>query len=387
MSLIGLDLNGSRVRAVGGPGEVQPRALNLDGKNADLPMALSLENRRPEVGPAGLALCRRLPHLTCTNFLAELGERRQWGSGRKQIDSGKALTLVFDHIRSACRGAKGLVASLPTYLNRVQADLASKLAEKAKLPWLGSMSAPLAVALASQERERVESPAPHVSGSPLRTVILDVDDHAFSWSVVEIGPERVFVVAEQSVPQLSLLVWKRRLLDSLSERCIRHSRRDPRESGQAEQALYDQLDHILDCAWQGQTAEAVVRASSWFQDLLLRPEEISQFCGPLVRHALNELGQATELNPDGKLTRILMTEAAGRLPGLTPALEDWGRVETEVSVLPPNAVARAAHDLSARIVRGDLPRGHLDTTVPRNGPTPQTETRTTKKRKISIFGE
>src|SRR5262249_53360735 len=111
------------------------------------------------------------------------------------------------------------------------------------------------------------------------------------------------------------------------------------------------------------------------------------FCGSLVRHALNELGQATELNPDGKLTRILMTEAAGRLPGLTPALEDWGRVETEVSVLPPNAVARAAHDLAARIVRGDLPRGHLDTTVPRNGLVAQADTRTTNKRKISLFGK
>jgi hypothetical protein len=377
MSLIGLDLNGTRVRAVVGPGEVPPRALALDGKNSDLPMALSLENRRPEVGRAGLALCRRLPHMTCTDFLAELGERRQWGTGRKQIDSSKALALVFDHIRPACRGAKGLVASLPTYLNRIQAGLASKLAEKSKLPWLGSMSAGLAVGLAAHTEHPWEG----------RALVLDVDDHAFSWSVVEIGPERFFVVAEQSVPQISLMAWKRRLLDCLAERCIRHSRRDPRDSGQAEQALFDQLDQVLDSAWQGQPAEAVVRAATWFQDLLLRPEEIIQFCGPLVRHALKELGEATELNPDGKVTRILMTEAAGRLPGLAPALEEWGRVETEVSVLPPNAVARAAHDLAARITRGEIPHGHLDTTVPRAPLAPQPDTRTTKKRKISIFGE
>jgi len=377
MSLIGLDLNGTRVRSVVGPGEVPPRALALDGKNADLPMAISLENRRPEVGRAGLALCRRLPHLTCTDFLAELGERRQWGTGRKQIDSGKALTLVFDHIRPACRGAKGLVASLPTYLNRVQADLACKLSEKSKLPWLGSMSAPLAVGWAAHCEHPWEG----------RALILDVDDHAFSWSAVELGPERVFVVAEQSVPQLSLLAWKRRLLDSLAERCIRHSRRDPRDSGQAEQALFDQLDHVLDATWQGQPAEAVVRAASWFQDLLLRPEEITQFCVPLVRHALKELAQAMELNPDGKVTRIFMTEAAGRLPGLVAAMEEWGSVESEVSVLPPNAVARAAHDLAARIARGELPHGHLDTTLPRAAPAPLPDTRTTKKRKISIFGE
>jgi len=137
MSLIGLELNGTRARAVIGPGEVPPRSLALDGKGGDLPMALSLENRRPEVGRAGLALCRRLPHLTCTDFLAELGERRQWGEGRKRIDADKALALVFDHLRPACKGVKGLVATLPAYLNRAQADLVSKSAEKAKLPWSG----------------------------------------------------------------------------------------------------------------------------------------------------------------------------------------------------------------------------------------------------------
>ena len=52
MSLIGLELNGTRARAVIGPGEVPPRSLALDGKGGDLPMALSLENRRPEVGRA-----------------------------------------------------------------------------------------------------------------------------------------------------------------------------------------------------------------------------------------------------------------------------------------------------------------------------------------------
>jgi hypothetical protein len=387
MSLIGLDLNGTRVRAVMGPGEVPPRALALDGQGGDLPLAVSMENRRPEVGRAGLALCRRLPHLTCTNFLAELGERRQWGPARKQIDSAKALALVFDQLRPACKGAKGLVASLPPYLNRVQADMAGKLAEKSKLPWVGSMSAALAVGLAAQTRNGLESPVAHAPGSALRALILDVDDHALSWSAVEMRPERVFVVAEQSVPLLSLLAWKRRLLDGLAERCIRHSRRDPRESGQAEQALFDQLDQVLEAASQNQTAEAVVRAASWFQDLLLRPEEITQFCAPLVRHTLKELAQVPELNNDGKASWILLTEGAGRLPGLVPALQEWGAVEMEVSVLPPNAVARAAHDLAGRIVKGDLPHGHLDTTVPRNGPVTAPDTRTTKKRKISIFGQ
>jgi hypothetical protein len=377
MSLIGLELNGTRGRAVIGPGEVPPRSLALDGKGGDLPMALSLENRRPEVGRAGLALCRRLPHLACTDFLAELGERRQWGDGRKRIDADKALALVFDHLRPACKGAKGLVATLPAYLNRTQADLVSKSAEKTKLPWYGTVSASLAVGLAAHAEHPWEG----------RALILDVDDHALSWSMAEIGPERVFLVAEQSVRPLGLLAWKRRLLDALADRCIRHSRRDPRDSGQAEQALFDQLDTVLDAASQGQTAEVVVRAATWFQDLLLRPEEIIQFCSLLVRQTLKELGQAPDLNQEGKATRILLTEAAGRLPGLVPALHEWREGDTEVSVLPPNALAKAAHDLAVRISREELPHGHLDATVPLTSRPTQPDTRTTKKRKVSIFGE
>jgi hypothetical protein len=377
MSLVGLELNSTRARAVIGPGEVPPRSLALDGKNGDLPMALSLENRRPDVGRAGLALCRRLPHLACTDFLAELGERRLWGDGRKRIDADKALALIFEHLRPAFKGIKGLVATVPAYLNRAQADLVSKSAEKTKLPWLGSVSAPLAVGLAAHSEHPWQG----------RALVLDVDDHAMSWSAVELGPERIFMVAEQSVPLLGLLAWKRRLLDALADRCIRHSRRDPRDSGQAEQALFDQLDSVLDSAWQGQTAEVVVRAATWFQDLLLRPDEITQFCSPLVRQALKELGQGPDLNQERKATWILLTEAAGRLPGLVPALHEWRDGEREVSVLPPNALARAAHELAVRISREELPHGHLDATVSLTSRAAQPDTRTTKKRKISIFGE
>jgi molecular chaperone DnaK (HSP70) len=377
MSLVGLELNSTRARAVLGPGEVPPRSLALDGKGGDLPMALSLENRRPEVGRPGLALCRRLPHLTCIDFLADLGERRQWGEGRKRIDADKALALVLEHLRPAVKGVKGLVATLPAYLSRAQADLVTKLAEKTKLPWLGSVSAPLAVGLAAHAEHPWEG----------RALVLDVDDHALSWSAVELGPERIFVVGEQNVPSLGLLVWKRRLLDALADRCIRHSRRDPRDSGQAEQALFDRLDSVLDAASQNQTAEVEVRAATWFQDLVLRPDEIIQFCSPLVRQTLKELTQAPDSGQEGKATWILLTEATGHLPGLVPALQEGSDANVEVSVLPPNALARAAHDLAVRISRDEMPRAHLDATVSLVSRAPQPDTRTTKKRRISIFGE
>jgi len=141
----------------------------------------------------------------------------------------------------------------------------------------------------------------------MRTLILDVDDHALSWSAVEMGPERIFVVAEQSVPFLSLLAWKRRLLDGLAERCIRHSRRDPRDSGQAEQALFDQLDHVLDSAWQGQTAEAAAH----YRDALAAggPAVVRLNLARVLLAAGDREGTLRELD------MLLATEKSGEIAG------------------------------------------------------------------------
>jgi hypothetical protein len=72
---------------------------------------------------------------------------------------------------------------------------------------------------------------------------------------------------------------------------------------------------------------------------------------------------------------VLITAAAGRLPGLAAALDrsverhggreqepldERGQGQTRVQVLAADAPARAAHDLAARFHRGELPHGHLD---------------------------
>src|SRR5262245_50954070 len=96
---IGLDLNATRARAVVGAIETQPRALALEGQSEELPLALSLENRHIDVGSPGLALCRRLPHLACLEFLGCLGTAQQWSVGRHRLDASRALSLVFDHMK------------------------------------------------------------------------------------------------------------------------------------------------------------------------------------------------------------------------------------------------------------------------------------------------
>ena len=51
--LAGIDLNAMRVRAVYGTSQVAPRPLPLTDAHSDLPMAISLEARRPQVGRPG----------------------------------------------------------------------------------------------------------------------------------------------------------------------------------------------------------------------------------------------------------------------------------------------------------------------------------------------
>src|SRR5438093_3576231 len=108
MSVVGLDLNATRTRAVQGPSGGLPRPVALDGAHSDLPLAISLEGRHPEVGRAGLALCRRLPYLAVLDFLPYIGERREWTAGRHHLDAARAFTLVVERLQTAFTGSKGL---------------------------------------------------------------------------------------------------------------------------------------------------------------------------------------------------------------------------------------------------------------------------------------
>src|SRR5262245_43384455 len=133
MTLVGLDLNATRARAVAGQADALPQPLLLEAEHGDLPLALSLEGRHPQVGRAGMGLCRRLPHLACVDFLAALGEPRTWTAGRHRLDAARALTLVLERLQPACAQAKGVVLALPPYLTRAQVGLLLPLATKARL--------------------------------------------------------------------------------------------------------------------------------------------------------------------------------------------------------------------------------------------------------------
>jgi hypothetical protein len=375
-TLVGFDLDATRIRAVAGPMTGAPRPLALDGSREDLPMALSLQGRSPEVGRAGLALARRSPHLACCNFLPDLGASRQWLADRHRLDAGQALALVCLKLQQVCHGSRGIVFAIPPYLSANQVNLLAAAVQSARLPLLGTVSAPLASALAAYAEQPWYGTA----------VVVDVDDYALSMVTLLAGDGQIQELETRILPALNLRVWKDRLLGAVADRCIQQSRRDPRDSAAAEQCLYDSLDDALDACRQGRTVELVLQTPQWYQNLILQPEEIVQVLAPLSRpvvDALEAIRAATK--PDEAPRIVLMTASAGRLPGLVTALQecladlapaqepkaaDAGDDllleddEPSLTVLAPDAAARAAHALAARFQRRELPAGHLDHQAP-----------------------
>src|SRR5271165_7112632 len=98
MTLVGLDIDATRARAVSGPAARAPMPLRLAEPHAALPLALSLQGRQATVGGAALALCRRLPDCACLDFLPHLGSPRVWRYRRHCLDAARALGLVLDHL-------------------------------------------------------------------------------------------------------------------------------------------------------------------------------------------------------------------------------------------------------------------------------------------------
>jgi hypothetical protein len=158
-------------------------------------------------------------------------------------------------------------------------------------------------------------------------------------------------------------MWKNKLLDSISDRCVRMCRRDPRDSAEAEQSLFEQLDDALDRLRTGQRVSLTIRTAHWYQDLLLQPDELDGYCGALAQAGAESVREMIASLP-APPRAVWLTHAAGRLPGLGLAIHQCTPEGTAVEVLPPGAVAHAAAALVPRWLSADLPRTHLDTVLP-----------------------
>jgi hypothetical protein len=360
MMLIGLDVNATRIVALSGPEGAPPRPLPLGDETDELPTFVSLQGRQPAVGKSGTAILREWPHLVCHDFLAFLGKPRTWSAARHKLDATKALTVVGEKLKPHLSSAKAATAVFPAYLSQSQGTDALGVFQKLRLPVVGSVASPLAAGLAVLHLKRWTG----------YLLLIDVDDHALAWSFLKPDSDRIIVHESRSLPHLGFHAWKMCLLDAISERCVRHSRRDPRDSGAAEQLLYDQLDDVFTSARQDRLVEVVVRTSSWCQNLFLQPEQVNHFCKSRAEQTADELGAAiASINPE-TVAAVWLTDAAARLSGLLPLVQEIVGENVPVASLPADAIARTAHELAARMHRGELPHSHVDTAIalPRHRP-------------------
>ena len=373
---LGVDLNAGRVRATAGRSN-RHRVLLLDDPFADLPMTISMEQRTPEVGRAGARLVRRLPHAVCANYLPFLGQSQEWSAGRLTLRPESAISLALDRLRVLCTGYDHLAMAVPAYLILSQMTKFVPLVMRAKLPLNGTVVAPLAVAADRATQLLHDEPLSqnaktwvvpiHRSGqaAPTTTVIVDIDDYALTVTLVRVDEEQAQILGSSAYPRLGLKVWKDRLLDCVADRCVRLCRRDPRDSAEAEQSLYEQIDASLDLIRDGHKVAIKARAANWFQDLIFQPDDFEGFCSGMLKQtvqAVNELILTSSLLQPPRA--IWLLHDAGRLPGLRKLLHQHATEQTYVTTLPPEAVSMAAANLAERWRVGELPRSHLDSSIP-----------------------
>jgi hypothetical protein len=380
----GLDVTASRAVAatvVAG----QPRPVALAGDAAELPLVLALDRRPPAVGWAGHALLRRRPHLAAASFLPMLGQPREWPNGRGRVTPEAAVTAAFEAVRSPLAvETDAVVLALPAYLTAAQATAAVGLAAAARLPLAGAVSAPLALAARHADLLAGDTPLaltaadpdggradgvvpfrPPAGDGPGWAVVVDCDEFALSAAAVAVVPEGAVQLAHGFWPRASLKAWTDRLIDALSDRCVRLCRRDPRDSADAEQAVFEQLPGLLDHLHAGRPTTISVRADRWYQDLHPTPDEAAGWCDALARQAadaVTELARGTDRPFPPRA--VWLTHAAARLPGLAAALHAGLPERTPVLGLHPWAVSAAAASLAPHWQAGELPRAYLDVVIP-----------------------
>lgn len=374
---VGVDVTASRMRAVSvGMGKVHP--ITLDEPAEDLVLHVALDRRTPEVGRAGYGLIRKMPHAACSNFLPALTHSREWRNGRTVVTPEAALELAFARVREPVTAESEAVAlALPSYLSPGQVGKVIAATVRTRLPLKGTAVGSLAVAadraisILTGKSAAPEVPAPDwvvpmrsSAIGPGSVVVLDADEFALSAAVVAVERDRVRMTGTATWPKLSARAWKDRLLDGISDRCVRLCRRDPRDSAEAEQALYEQLDDAIDRARAGHRVNLTVRTDRWFQDVAQNADEIDGHCAALARgagDAVRELLGSDALDVPPRA--IWLTHEAGRLPGLARAVHGHTPERTAVEVLPPAAVALAGAALVPRWLSAELPRAHLDSVI------------------------
>jgi hypothetical protein len=399
-SCLGIEVSASRVRAASGL-STNKRLIALEGPHPDLPLAINLEQRVPAIGRAGTALVRLLPLAVCDEFLPFLGEPRTWKTGRHRFDPAAAVSLLFETLRPLISNSTNVFLGLPSYLTQKQAAVLAALAANSRFRLAGTMSSALALAAEragpltshsqpmSEVERRVEGIVPlYRSGKrqvPADVVVVDVDDHALTCGMIRVEPAQVSLTATTTLPGAGVKRWKKAMLDGVSDRCIRVCRRDPRDSAEADQSLYEQIDDSLDRVRGGQHVVLSVHAAHWYQDLQVQPEDFESYCSALIRSSVQGirevLNAASPSSPSEPPRALWMTHEAGRLPGLAAAVRQNMAERTTVAVLRPESVAVAVANLGERwpAAAGEYLNKVIPISAGKPESTPQAPTKKTRR--------
>lgn len=372
-ALIGVDLNASRLSAtMAVNGQAKPIALTA--AHPDLILMVNLETRQVGLGPI-----RKSPHLICSNFLSQLGLPHEWRGPRYTFTPESALRASFEALRqSLSRLGTQFALTLPSYLTPAQIKCVLDAASAAKLTLTTTSTSSLAIAAHRAEsvlapgretppREKPDWVVPMrpLPSGPGVAVIVDVDESCLFASAVQVNESEVRILASGHWPSCSLRFWRDRLLDAISDRCVRLCRRDPRDSGAAEQGLYDAIEDALDRSRRGQTVTLAARADRWYQDLTLTPADLESFSAEQTKQASRLLGEMlSSLALPVPPKAVWLSAKAAALPGLATALYEQSPEGTEVAVLPVEAAAEAAAALDARARSGQLSASHHDGVMP-----------------------
>ncbi len=362
----GIDFNATRVLA-SETGSARGKLIPLEDPNADLRLVVSMEKKAPVLGRGAIGMVRKAPHVICDRYLPELGQPKTWKHGKHSITPDIALGMAFEQMARPLSAFDGSGVVLPSYLSLLQVQRFCVLAEKFKVRINGTATIPLA--LAAERSANFLAPQPpggsSPGGMPGYVVIVDVDEHALMFSTVRIDDNEVRLINYATIPHLGLRIWNAKLLDAISDRCVRACRRDPRDSADAEQDLFEQIEPCLERARAGQRAEIIVRAAHWYQDLTLTQADLDSFCATLCNASVSEARPFLAGPNDAGIPRaVWLTSAAGLLPGLGQAIHKNASDRTAVRVVHPEAGAHAACYLATRWAAGELPKTHLDTTIP-----------------------
>jgi hypothetical protein len=386
MEIVGLDLNASRARAVRGEADAFPLPLLLDPPEAELPLCLYYDGRNWRAGREGWRQRRQQPHRVWHPFLPQLGrsceEALRWRLLAPRLAPAQALAQVLAQVRSRSPAPACWTVALPDYLLPEQVACYAERSREQGLAPHGLLPTSLALALAGFAEQAWFR----------QVLVLEVDDYALSLAALGESDGQAQRLGQWLWPGWNRSTWLARLSKGLAERCIRMCRRDPRVQPATEQALWDQVEHLLLQTRQGQVATLMLQAAHWSCRLAVSAEELAELCQPLVSDLLAAFDRLCQIGWPGEVPPpLLLTWSAALLPGLVAAFQRYyearqasveaaageedlglglapggaaGQPEPVV-VLPADAAARGAHGLVASAPAGGLYRDKAPLPLPR----------------------